>query len=65
MALVGVGLWVYFSRRGFIGGPRFGAVPKTIGQGLSGVVRLTTKPVAGLARAVWGRVEGPDEDPAD
>ncbi|MFH2072814.1 MAG: magnesium transporter CorA family protein [Actinomycetota bacterium] len=65
MALVGVGLWFYFSRRGFIGGPRFGEVPKTIGRGLSGVVRLTTKPVAGLARAVRGRADGSDGDQPD
>lgn len=62
MAVVGIGLWLYFARRGFIGGPRIGAVPRTIGRGLTGVVRLTTKPVAGLARVVRGRA---DDDPAD
>ncbi|MCJ7725596.1 MAG: magnesium transporter CorA family protein [Acidimicrobiia bacterium] len=67
MATVGIGLWLYFSWRGFISGPRFSAVPRTIGRGLSGVVRLTTKPVAGLARVVRGRADpvgDPPDDPA-
>jgi len=63
MAVVGIGLWLYFARRGFIGGPRLGSVPRTIGRGLSGVVRLTTKPVAGLARVVRGRADDDRDGP--
>jgi hypothetical protein len=41
MVLVGVGLWIYFGRRGFIGGPRLGAVPGLVGKGLVELVKIT------------------------
>ena len=53
---------VYFARRGFIGGPRVGEVPRSIGRGLAGVVKVTTSPVTGLVRAITGRTPaGRDE----
>jgi magnesium transporter len=62
MASVGVGLWLYFGRRGFIGGPRLSKVPRTLGKGLAGVVRLTTSPVTSLVRVITGRPPSrPDE----
>jgi magnesium transporter len=48
MTVVGVGLWLYFGRRGFIGGPRLGAVPSLVGKGLVEFVKLTTKPATML-----------------
>lgn len=48
MTLVGVALWSYFSRRGFIGGPRLGRVPSVVGRGLVDLVKLTTKPATML-----------------
>jgi hypothetical protein len=68
MALIGLGLWLYFARRGFIGGPRLSRVPRALGHGLVGVVRLTGKPVVGLARLIAvreappGRAREPGED---
>jgi hypothetical protein len=42
MVVVGVGLWMYFGKRGFIGGPRLGAVPGMMGKGLVELVKVTT-----------------------
>lgn len=44
MALTGVGLWVYFARRGFIGGPKISSIPKGVGRGLVGIASLTVVP---------------------
>jgi len=48
MGMVAVGLWVYFARRGFIGGPKLHKVPKAVGRGLVDLVKLTTKPAVML-----------------
>lgn len=48
MALVAIGLWIYFARRGFIGGPRLHKVPRVVGRGLVDLVKLTTKPAVML-----------------
>ena len=48
MLIVGVSLWVYFARRGFVGGPRLGAVPGVVGRGLVEFVKVTTKPATML-----------------
>ena len=48
MAVVAIGLWVYFARRGFIGGPKLHKVPKAVGRGLVDLVKLTTKPAVML-----------------
>jgi len=42
MVVVGVGLWRYFGKRGFIGGPRLSAVPGLVGKGLVELVKVTT-----------------------
>jgi magnesium transporter len=55
MALMGIGLWVYFARRGFIGGPRWHRAPRVIGKGLADLVRLTVKPITGVAGLIIGR----------
>lgn len=55
MGIIGVGSWVYFARRGFIGGPRWRRAPRVIGKGLSDLVRLTLKPITGVAGLLSGR----------
>lgn len=72
MAVMGVGLWVYFARRGFIGGPQWRRAPRVIGKGLADLVRLTLKPITGVAGLIVGRTgrephrvrEGRDGPPA-
>lgn len=43
MALVAIGLWVYFVRRGFVGGPRLKELPKSVGLGLLQIGTLPVK----------------------
>ncbi len=50
MAATAVGLWLYFARRGFIGGPKLHKLPRAIGGGLIGLVTVTTSPIRMLAR---------------
>jgi magnesium transporter len=57
MAAIAVGLWVYFSRRGFIGGPRLPRVDRVVGRGVAGIFHLTTTPVREVLQ--W-LVEDPD-----
>ena len=45
MATVGIGLWLYFARRGFIGGPKLPRVDRVVSRGLAGFVHLTIAPV--------------------
>jgi magnesium transporter len=49
MGLVGAGLWLYFSRRGFIGGPRLRDLPKAVGLGL---LQLVALPIRGIGAVV-------------
>lgn len=55
MATIAVSLWLYFARRGFIGGPRLSRIPKAVGAGLAGLVRLTVQPVDVVGRIIIGR----------
>lgn len=48
MAVVAIGLWLYFARRGFIGGPKLHRVPRVVGRGLVDLVKLTSKPAVML-----------------
>jgi magnesium transporter len=50
MAAVALSLWAHFARRGFIGGPKLGRIPKALGLGLAGLIRLTTHPVDTVGR---------------
>ena len=59
MAAVGLGLWAYFARRGFIGGPRLSTLPRAVGAGLAGLVRATTRPMGLIGRRAGG--EPPDD----
>jgi magnesium transporter len=57
MAAFAIGLWLYFSRRGFIGGPRLPRVDRVVGKGLAGLFHVTTTPVRGIVH--W-LIEDPD-----
>lgn len=47
MALLAIGLWLYFARRGFVGAPRLRDLPKAAGLGLIQVGVAPIKVVAG------------------
>lgn len=49
MALVAVGFWIYFSRRGFVGAPRLRDLPRSVGLGL---VQIGAAPVRTVASGV-------------
>lgn len=67
MSALAVGLWVYFSSRGFVGVPRLRDLPKSVGLG---IVTVGTAPVRALASGVSTTVKyfdprkelGPDSD---
>jgi magnesium transporter len=63
MLVVAFSLWMYFARRGFVGGPRLDRAPRIVGKGLADLVRLTVKPMAGVAGLLVGR-PGKDEGKA-
>jgi magnesium transporter len=44
MATLGLGLWAYFARRGFVGGPRLSTIPRGLGRGIAGIANLTVVP---------------------
>jgi magnesium transporter len=53
MLASGIGLWVYFSRRGFIGGPRVlsvRGVGRIAGKGIAGLIHLTLAPAQAVLR---------------
>ncbi len=45
MALTAIGLWTYFARRGFIGGPKLPRVDRVVGKGLGAFAHLTLAPI--------------------
>lgn len=51
MAILAIALWVYFSRRGFIGAPRLRELPRSVGLGL---FKIGAAPI----RAVTGGIRG-------
>lgn len=57
MAGFGVALWTWFSRQGFIGGPRLRDLPKAIGLGLWEVATLPVKGVGKVVRSVFDESE--------
>lgn len=70
MAVIGLGLWLYFSRRGFIGGPRVlsaRGVGRMAGKGLGGLIHLTLAPAQALLRVAEPiiRPSEPDQGPVD
>ena len=49
MGLLAAGLWVYFVRRGFVGGPRLRELPRAVGLSL---VNLGSAPIRAISRQV-------------
>jgi magnesium transporter len=68
MLTLGVGLWLYFSRRGFIGAPKLSELPKSVGLGLLQIGVLPIKVVSSGVRQV-GRIitdpTGSEAEPGD
>lgn len=48
MSLFAVGLWGYFARRGFVGGPKLRRLPKAVGLGLVHIGTAPLRVVTGL-----------------
>lgn len=65
MVLAGVGLWLYFGRRGFVGAPRLSELPRAVGLGLYQVgtapIRVVAEGIESTIRLVTGEPERPDE----
>lgn len=49
MAVTAIGLWIWFARKGYVGGPRLQDLPKAVGLGLLQVAAL---PVRGIGAVV-------------
>lgn len=67
MLAMGLGLWIYFSRRGFIGGPRVLSVRRVgriAGRGLGGLIHLTLAPAQAVLRVAEPLIR-PSAGPAD
>jgi magnesium transporter len=62
MAIIAVSLWVYFVRRGFIGGVKLREVPRAVGLGLIHIGAAPLRVVAGL-RSHQGRSD--ESDPSE
>ncbi len=48
MTVIAIGLWGYFARRGFVGGPKLRDLPKAVGLGLVQVGTAPLRAVSGL-----------------
>lgn len=61
MVVTAVGLWTYFARRGFIGGPRLGSIPvdlvRGVAAGVKGIAVITTAPFRILLEELSGGSE--------
>lgn len=58
MVLIAIGLWLFFARRGFVGGPKLRDLPRSIGLGL---VQIGTAPVRAMAEVLTGGNRDPHE----
>ena len=58
MVLLAIGVWVYFSRRGFIGAPRLRDLPKAVGLGLFTVGTAPIRVVTEGIRQIGGQRDG-------
>jgi Mg2+ and Co2+ transporter CorA len=58
MAIGAISLWLYFSRRGFIGAPRLRELPKAVGLGLFNIgtapIRVVAEGIRGLGKTDEG-----------
>ena len=55
MAMLAIGVWIYFSRRGFIGAPRLRDLPKAVGLGLFTVGTAPIRVVTEGIRQIGGQ----------
>jgi magnesium transporter len=66
MAVAALVLWLYFSRRGFLGAPRLRELPKAVGLGLYQAGSVPIRAVAGgigsTIRLVTGSQAGPESE---
>lgn len=66
MAVLAVGVWIYFTRRGFIGAPRLRDLPKAVGVGLFTIGTAPIRVVAGGIGSTMRYVSrGPQEETGD
>ncbi len=59
MATLVIGIWIYFSRRGFIGAPRLRELPRSLGLGLYNIGTAPIRVVTGGIRSL-GRSDSDD-----
>ncbi len=57
MGTMALGLWIYFARKGFIGGPRLREIPKSVGMGLFRVAALPVKGIGAVVQTLGGDSE--------
>ena len=66
MAVIAIGLWSYFVRRGFIGRPRAARVPRRVGRGVLVVARSPARTVSAVVlRSSAQTSSGPGRTGAD
>lgn len=58
MVILVVGIWIYFSRRGFIGAPRLRELPRSVGLGLYSIGTAPIRVVAGGIRSLGRNDDG-------
>ncbi|MGH8871494.1 MAG: magnesium transporter CorA family protein [Acidimicrobiia bacterium] len=65
MLLLGIGLWLYFGRRRFIGGPKLRELPKSVGLGLLQIgvlpIKVVSTGVRQMGRIVYDAVDGENQ----
>jgi magnesium transporter len=65
MALLALGLWLYFARRRFVGAPRLSELPRAVGLGIYHVGTAPIRVVAGGIESTIRMVTGSGERPED
>lgn len=63
MAVIAIGLWVYFGRRRFVGAPRLSELPKAVGLGIYHVGTAPIRVVAGGIESTIRLVTGNQDEP--
>ena len=62
MAVLAIGQWLYFARRGFVGAFSFRKIPRSVGRGLA---RLALLPIDAVATVVRGSAREPESKDND
>ncbi|MGH3649796.1 MAG: magnesium transporter CorA family protein, partial [Acidimicrobiia bacterium] len=67
MAVGAIGLWVYFSRRGFVGGVRLSELPRAVGLGLyhmgTAPIRVVAEGIESTFRLVTSNHDETEDEP--